>query len=123
MLGGDRYGGRSTENDHYRLASDCEGQEEEEEEEEEDSGCDAADTYTDSSSSPTTTTTTTLCSPLTSAREPERYHNLHNFVDMMRGRRDHVRTHDVSNEGEDFLEAIIGFFSSPFVSMWDTIHP
>jgi hypothetical protein len=56
-------------------------------------------------------------------REPERYLNLHNFVDMMRGRRDHVPTHDVSNEGEDFLEAIIGFFSSPFVSMWDTIHP
>lgn len=116
LLGVDRNGGRSTENGHHRLASDCEGQEEEEEEEDV-SGCDAADTYTDHSGSSSSS------SPPTSAREPERYHNLHSFVDMMRGRRDHVPTHDVSNEGEDFLEAIIGFFSSPFVSMWDTIHP
>jgi hypothetical protein len=92
-------------------------EEEGEEEEEDVLGCDAADTYTDHSGSSSSS------SPPTSVREPERYHNLHSFVDMMRGRRDHVPTHDVSNEGEDFLEAIIGFFSSPFVSMWDTIHP
>lgn len=51
------------------------------------------------------------------------YRKLRDFIAMMRGRRDHPPPYDVSREGENFLEAIIGFFSNPFVSMWDTIHP
>jgi hypothetical protein len=99
-------------------ASAVADQEGEDEDEEDDDYSDRAGddvSSTDSSDSPVT-------SPRSGAQEP-RYNNLHSFVAMMRGQRDHTSTHDVSNEGEDFLEAVIGFFSSPFVSMWDTIHP
>jgi hypothetical protein len=87
---------------------------------------DDEDDYSDREGDPDVSGTDSSDSPVTSPRggvQEPRYNNLHSFVAMMRGQRDHTSTHDVSNEGEDFLEAVIGFFSSPFVSMWDTIHP